>query len=39
LQFGFVNFWNKDIGEKVAHDMLVKLAASGNFTNILQSAE
>jgi hypothetical protein len=26
LQFGFVNFWQKDFGAKAAHKMLVKLA-------------
>jgi hypothetical protein len=26
LQFGFVIFWQKDFGTKVAHKMLVKLA-------------
>jgi hypothetical protein len=25
LQFGFVNFWQKDFGAKAAHKMLVKL--------------
>jgi hypothetical protein len=30
LQFGFVNFWQKDFGEKAAHKMLVKLTSGGN---------
>jgi hypothetical protein len=30
LQFGFVNFWQKDFGAKAAHKMLVKLAPGGS---------
>jgi hypothetical protein len=26
LEFGFVNFWQKDFGAKAAHKMLMKLA-------------
>jgi hypothetical protein len=29
LQFGFVIFWQKDIGTKAAHKMLVKLSPGG----------
>jgi hypothetical protein len=29
LQFGFVNFWQKDFGTKAAHKMLVKLTPGG----------
>jgi len=31
LQFGFVIFWQKDFGAKVAHKMLVKLTPDGSF--------
>ncbi len=30
LQFGSVNFWQKDFGAKDAHKMLVKLAPGGS---------
>ncbi len=30
LQFGFVIFWQKDFGAKVAHKMLVKLTPGGS---------
>jgi hypothetical protein len=29
LKFGFVIFWQKDIGAKAAHKMLVKLTPGG----------
>jgi len=29
LQFGFLNFWQKDFSAKAAHKMLVKLAPGG----------
>jgi hypothetical protein len=38
FQFGFVIFWQKDLGAKAAHKMLVKLTTDVNFTNILQAA-
>ncbi len=38
LQFGFVLFWQKDLGAKAAHKMLVKLTPGGNFIIILQPA-
>jgi hypothetical protein len=31
LQFGFVNFWQKDFGAKAAHKMLVKLTPGLTF--------
>jgi hypothetical protein len=34
LQFGFVIFWRKDFGAKVAHKMLVKLTPEGKKTTI-----
>ncbi len=37
LQFGFVIFWQKNIGTKDASKMLVKLTTDVNFTNILQA--
>jgi len=30
LQFGFVTFWQKDIGKKGAHKMLMKLTIGRN---------
>jgi len=33
LQFGFVIFWQTDIGAKAAHKMLVKLTPVAQFTN------
>jgi hypothetical protein len=38
IQFGFVIFWQKNIGAKAACKMLLKLTADVNFTNILQAA-
>jgi len=38
LQFGFVIFWQKNIGVKTTHKMLVKLTKGVNFTNMLCSA-
>jgi len=35
LQFGFVIFWEKDVGAKAACKMLVKLTPVVNFINIL----
>jgi hypothetical protein len=34
LQFGFVTFWQNNIGVKAAHKMLVKLTKGVNFLNI-----
>jgi hypothetical protein len=31
LKFGFVMFWQKDLGTKVAHKMLVKLTSGASF--------
>jgi len=36
LQFGFVIYWQKNIGAKAAHKMLMKLTTGLNFTNIFQ---
>jgi hypothetical protein len=30
LQFGFLIFWQKDIGAKAAHKMMVKLTQGGS---------
>jgi len=38
LQFGFVIFWQKKIGAKAAHKMLVKITSVVNFTKILRAA-
>jgi len=35
LQHGFVTFWQKDIGAKAVHKILMKLTTGVNFTNIL----
>ncbi len=35
---GFLIFWRKDFGAKVAHKMLVKLTLGVNFTNTLWAA-
>jgi hypothetical protein len=39
LQFGFVTFWQKDIGKKGAHKMLMKLTIGRNdyFNSIFYS--
>ena len=40
LQFGFVIFWQKEIGAKAAHKMLVKLTTWIYFNNpVAQSAK
>ncbi len=38
LQFGFIIFWQKNIGTKVAHKMLMKSTGGVNFINILRNA-
>jgi hypothetical protein len=35
LQFGFVIFWQKDFGAKVAHKMLVKMTPVACTINVL----
>jgi len=37
LQFGFVNFWQKNICAKAAPKMLMKLTKGVNFINILHT--
>ncbi len=38
VQFGFVIFWQKEIGEKARNKMLVKLIIGVNHTKILRAA-